>query len=113
MKAQVLDDLFAARDAVSTTIINLTPQGNPAAQKQMQSLMRCRDKLTGAINQVIATMFNDVAPGLDQAETKLQTQTDALAQLQSTFDQINAVAAAVDGIIQTVGSIVKIVAAVA
>ena len=48
MREEVLQNLFAERDAISDMIIDIEPQ-NDDQRKQLQTLMQRRDRITGAI----------------------------------------------------------------
>ena len=111
MKNDVLQALFSARDEVSNMLIQVSPgdggnqgQGN----QQMQTLLGRYNSLTGAINQVIAANFNDLASGLQQAEDNLQAQVSQLQKINQTLANVANVVKAIDGVLQIVGQIVKI-----
>jgi hypothetical protein len=107
MREEVLQNLFAERDAISDMIIDIEPQ-NDDQRTQLQTLMQRRDRITGAINEVISAAFNEAAAGLAGLVSDLEKQTGALKQLGKTIDDVAGWIALVDEIIKLVVSILTL-----
>ena len=107
MRTDVLQNLFAQRDAIASMIINIKPR-NDSERKRLQALMQRRDRITGAINQVIAAQFNEAAKGLADAVSALEKKTEALNSLGKTIDDVNTWIKTVDEIIQLVVAILSL-----
>ena len=108
MRSDVLQNLFAQRDLISDMIIDLKPK-KPSERDQLQALMQRRDRITGAINQVIAANFNEAANGLADKISALEKKTDQLSKLGKTIDNVKTWIKVVDEIIQLVVTILALV----
>ncbi|MGA3281361.1 MAG: hypothetical protein ABSD50_10305 [Smithella sp.] len=106
--SEILQNLFDERDALSDIIINSTPK-NDNDQKKMQAVMQQRDTITGAINQIIANKFNEVAAtGLADKISDLAKLTDKLNALDKTLKNIDTVIQIADQSIKLITSIIAI-----
>lgn len=105
--SEILQNLFDEQDALSDMIINNTPQ-NENDQK-LQTLMKQRDTITGAINQIIANKFNEVAAtGLEDQISNLAKLTDKLNALDKTMKNIDTAIQIADQSIKLITSIIAI-----
>lgn len=102
LKAEVLDELFGARDSVTDQVIALTPRDESEKAKLME-LMKQRDRLTAKINEVIAAPFTkegDLAsPEVEAAVKNLENATGQLKALKKTMEGVQAV---IDGVNQVI-----------
>ena len=109
MRADTLQNLFDARDKLSDMIISLKPE-NDDQRKQLERLMQRNDRITGAINQVIAAKFNEVANGLAEKVSNLEQQTAALNKLNNVINDVQNAIQIADEIIKLVIGILQIAA---
>jgi len=107
MRADILQNLFAQRDTVSDMIIDLSPN-NDSERDQLHTLMQRRDRITGAINQVIAVKFNETAAGLADKVSDLEKKTDQLNKLSKTIGNVNTAIQIADQIIKEATSILAL-----
>jgi len=103
----ILNNLEEQRDQLSEMIINNTPV-NKTQMEQLQTLMDQRDAITGAINQIIASKFNEAAAGLAEKVSALEKLTEKLKKLNKTMDNIDNAIKIGDQIIGLITSIVAI-----
>src|SRR5215813_9966377 len=108
MKTEILDELFGARDALSDMLIKLQPT-TEAETEEMKRLVARRDRLTGAINAIIAAEFDDLAKGLPERVASLAERTKELTSLKNRLDQVSAAIGLVDQIVQVASSIISVV----
>jgi uncharacterized protein YdcH (DUF465 family) len=109
MGSEILQNLFDERDALSDMIIEISPK-NDSQRKQLQTLMKRRDAITGAINQIIAKKFDESADGLAGKIIALNKLTDQLNKLDKTIDNVNAAIQIADQIIKVAVSILALAA---
>jgi len=106
-KTDTLQYLFGARDAVSNMIINSTPDSDDE-RKQLRNLMQRRDRLTGAINQVITSEFNEAAKGLDDQVSAFENKTEELNGLGKTINDVEKWIEVVDAIVQLAAKVISV-----
>ena len=113
MQTETLDTLFGARDKLTDMIVNLAPPLNDPteqanAQAQLANLVTARDRVSAAVNQIIATRFNDLVSGLSGAIADLKAKTKALTELSTTLANVNTAIQVVDQIVEAAGRIIKV-----
>ena len=109
MGSEILQNLFDERDALSDMIINANPR-NDEERNLLQNLMKRRDRITGAINTIIAKTFNEATAGLADKLSDLEKLTEKLNKLSKTIDNVKAAIQIADQIIQVALSILALVA---
>jgi hypothetical protein len=109
MKSDVLDTLFAARRKVSTLIIALAPR-NDAERASLSALLRDRDRLTAAINQVIDQQFTASWSRLDAAASELAGAGQKLEAVEGKVEKIESVLGLVDEVLGAAAKVVGVVA---
>jgi uncharacterized protein YdcH (DUF465 family) len=109
--SEILQNLFDERDALSDMIIEIQPRSDDE-RKQLQTLMRHRDSITGVINQIIAKNFNEAAAGLADKASALEKLTERLNQLNKTIGNVGTAIQVADEIIKVAVSIMALAATV-
>ena len=111
-----LSSLFDAREKLSDLIVawapdaNATPEVRDAQTKQLNDLLLQRDRVNGAISEVIATAFKNIASqDLLQATNDLAAVTKQLAAFGQSIQKINEVLKIADAVVAAAG---KVIAAV-
>ena len=107
MGAELMKNLFDQRDALSDMIIEIKPR-NEEERNQLRTLMQRRDGITGAINQIIAQKFNEVAEGLEDKISALKELTDRLNQLGRKIDQVQAAIQIADQTLKLISAILAL-----
>lgn len=106
-KTETLDILFGVRDSISDIIISLNPQ-DPAQREGLQMLLKQRDRITGMIQIIIASIFDDATAGLSEAIAQLEKAGDAIAALQKTLDGIKRAVEISDEVIQLAAAVIAL-----
>lgn len=107
MKSEVLDVLFGARDSISEILIATIPS-TPQELAAVRQLFARRDKLTGAINQVIEAAFKpvDISRDLDAIQ-EISTKLEHVARnINGVRDAIGIV----DQVVTTTTSLIALAA---
>ena len=109
MKSDVLDSLFAARRKVSRLIIALSPKDD-RERASLDDLLRDRDRLTAAINQVIDQQFTASWSKLDGAASELSIATLKLEAVEAKVDRLESALKIVDEVLAAAAKVVGLIA---